>query len=96
MEANMAQLYTELRKTSDELITRMTLQSRSQEMQAILQEELADIEIALNKMKTGEFGKCEISGEMIPLEVLEMMPTIKTIKDIESINSFFRKPFNTI
>ncbi|NMD69430.1 hypothetical protein HHO41_03950 [Bacillus sp. DNRA2] len=96
MEANMAQLYSELRKTSDELLTRMTSQNGSPQIQAILKEELADIETAMNKIKTGEFGKCEISGEMIPLEVLRMMPTIKTIKDIDSINSFFRKPFNTI
>lgn len=96
MEANLTKLYTELRKTSDELLTRMSMNNGSQEIEAILKEELKDIEIAMKKIKTGEFGKCEMSGEMIPTKVLEMMPTIKTIKDIEGLNSFFRKPLNTI
>lgn len=96
MEANLAKLYTELRTTSEELLTRMATSSGSQEIKTILKEELNDIEATMVKIKTGQYGICEISGEMIPADVLKIMPTIKTLKDIEDLNSFFRKPFNTI
>ncbi len=51
-------------------------------------EEINDIESAINKIKTGTFGMCEISGELIPGEILELIPTIKTIQEIKSMDKF--------
>ncbi|WP_147531980.1 TraR/DksA family transcriptional regulator [Bacillus marasmi] len=96
MEAKLAKLYTELRTTSEELLKRMESSNGSNEIQEILKEELNDIEATMVKIKTGQYGICEMSGEMIPAEVLKIMPTIKSLKDIEGLNSFFRKPINTI
>ena len=39
-----------------------------------LRSRLADVEDAINKMKTGEYGICEECGREIELEVLEAAP----------------------
>ena len=39
-----------------------------------LREKLADIEDAINKIKTGEYGICEECGREIELEVLQAAP----------------------
>ena len=39
-----------------------------------LRERLADIEDAINKIKTGEYGICEEGGRGIELEVLQVAP----------------------
>jgi YteA family regulatory protein len=45
-----------------------------------LDEELSDIEVALEKIKNGTYGKCEVTGQQIPEERLEALPTARTIK----------------
>ena len=42
--------------------------------------ELKDIETALQKLEKGTFGTCEISGELIPEDLLTMVPTFKSIE----------------
>lgn len=40
----------------------------------VLRDRLADVEDALNKMKTGEYGICENCGREIEIEVLRAAP----------------------
>ncbi|MGJ7922470.1 hypothetical protein [Neobacillus sp. LXY-4] len=92
MEANYEKLYSELRKTKEELLAGMNNSEGSPVVQSFINEEIDDIDTALSKMMTGTYGKCEISGELIPYEVLEVIPTIKTINEMEVLGYFFRKP----
>ncbi len=46
-----------------------------------LKEELSDIEYSLNQMENGTYGICEVTGQEIPLERLEALPTARTIKE---------------
>jgi hypothetical protein len=94
MEANVEKLYSELRKTKTELMKTLNNSLCSPEIKTMVIEELNDVEVAMGKMATGTFGTCEISGELIPKEVLEAIPTIKTIYDIEYMGNFFRKPID--
>mgnify|MGYP000980178435 CR=1 FL=1 len=93
MDAKFHGLYSELRNTKKELIGRLSEKELSAAIESIIIEEIKDIESAIQKMNTGIYGKCEISGELIPLEVLHVMPTIKTMDDIEDLGPYFRKPF---
>lgn len=93
MDAKFHGLYSELRHTKKELIGRLSERELSAAIEAIIIEEIKDIESAIQKMNIGNYGKCEISGELIPLEVLRVMPTIKTMDDIDDLGIYFRKPF---
>lgn len=94
MEANYHELYSELRKTKEELQVKLyTCTAIPATVQYFIQEEIRDIETALYKILTGSYGRCENSGELIPKEILEQVPTIKTNKDMECISHFFRKTF---
>jgi len=92
MEANYDKLYSELRNTKSELLDRINKNTGSSVVQTIIREEIQDIELALSKIITGHYGRCELSGELIPIEVLEIIPTIKTLNEMEDLNHFFRKP----
>lgn len=50
-----------------------------------LRERLADIEDALNKMKTGEYGICENCGRGIEIEVLEAAPESGLCKNCKGL-----------
>lgn len=84
-------LYTELRKTRMELLISLNDENASQLIRPIIKEELKDIESALIKMERGEFGICEISGEMMPMDLLYMVPTLKSLTDCSKIDDFYRK-----
>ncbi|MFE8699001.1 hypothetical protein ACFYKX_00050 [Cytobacillus sp. FJAT-54145] len=92
MDANQEKLYLELRKTRKEIVERLEEGQGSDLIKPMLKEELRDIEIALEKIQNGEFGRCEFSGELIPENLLMMVPTIKTMKDCKNIDRFFCKP----
>jgi len=91
MDSKVETLYSELRKTRQELIDKLNDKNGSPLVRPFIQEELADIEDTLNKMELGMFGKCEISGEFIPEELLSMIPTIKTMEDCNKMDRFYRK-----
>ncbi|PRO66898.1 TraR/DksA C4-type zinc finger protein [Alkalicoccus urumqiensis] len=42
------------------------------------EEELEEIEAALGRIEEGTYGVCEVSGEKIPEERLELVPTART------------------
>lgn len=92
MAANHEKLYSELRKTKEELLDKLVTNEVSAFVKPYIIEEINDIETAINKIKTGTFGMCEISGELIPGEILELIPTIKTIQEIKSMDKYYRKP----
>lgn len=43
--------------------------------------QLEDVKYALARIEAGNYGICEVSGEIIPLERLEAMPTAVTTKE---------------
>jgi YteA family regulatory protein len=49
-----------------------------------LEEELEDIEVSLAKIKNGTYGVCEVTGQQIPTERLDALPTARTIKEATS------------
>lgn len=46
-----------------------------------MEEELSDIEVALQKIENGTYGTCEVTGQQIPQERLDVLPTARTIKE---------------
>lgn len=91
MDAKAETLYSELRKTRMELIERLEDENASPLVKPMIKEELLDVEDTLNKIELGLFGRCEISGELIPEELLTMVPTIKYLNDYQKIDGYFRK-----
>lgn len=91
MNATEEMLYAELRQTEIEIITSLQQKSQEEWLKTILIEELADIRNAIGKVKSGNFGQCEISGELFPEDLLKIMPTIKSKADYEKLDLFYRK-----
>ncbi|TFD98237.1 TraR/DksA C4-type zinc finger protein [Jeotgalibacillus salarius] len=57
------------------------------------QKELDDINAALNAMKEGTYGICTVSGEEIPFERLEAIPTALTcVEHAEDYNNQNQRP----
>jgi RNA polymerase-binding transcription factor DksA len=92
MNAMQEQLFWELRKTQLELVKSLKNKQKTDWMVSILEDELADITTAIQKLEDGNFGQCETSGEQIPEYLLKIMPTIKSSKDSEDLEHFYRKP----
>lgn len=46
-----------------------------------MEEELSDINVALEKIENGTYGICEVTGQQIPKERLDALPTARTIKE---------------
>nr|WP_259545837.1 hypothetical protein [Heyndrickxia oleronia] len=63
-------------ETKDELIKDM------------INEELKDIHTALTKWNKGNYGKCEHSGDPIPKEWLETIPTLKSSDEWNQLWSY--------
>jgi hypothetical protein len=91
MDAKAEGLYTELRNTRQEILERLMEGNSSALIKPILLEELHDIEQTLSKIETGSFGICEISGELLPADLLHMIPTLKTMEDCSRLGKFYRK-----
>ncbi len=92
MNANERKLYLELRTMRKELIERLDKKDGSSPIMPIIEEELKDIEETLTKIENGQYGLCEISGEFIPKDVLEMMPTIRSLDDMDKMEQYYCKP----
>lgn len=91
MDAKAEGLYTELRNTRQEILERLMEGNSSALIKPILLEELHDIEQTLSKIESGNFGKCEISGELLPENLLEVIPTLKSLEDCSRLEKFYRK-----
>ncbi|MCM3214821.1 hypothetical protein [Niallia taxi] len=90
MNLDVEKLYTELRMTQIELEATLRVK-RSSKINHYIEAELLDVEASMRRLENGQFGTCEISGELIPAEILELVPTIKSKKDLEYMQSYYRK-----
>lgn len=85
MDPQYIDIYSELRKTKQELIDNLQADSCSPLVKPFIEEELKDIEAALRKVENGTFGTCEVSGEIIPNEFLSIVPTLKSMDDCKTL-----------
>jgi RNA polymerase-binding transcription factor DksA len=90
LNSTIEKLYTELRMTQIELATTLRVK-RDSKINKYIEDELRDVEETMQKLENGNFGMCEMSGELLPFDLLEMIPTIKSKEDINSIQSYYRK-----
>ena len=92
MDQQQNEIYSELRKTKQELIENLEEEeSRSPIIKSYIEGELKDIEAALQKLEKGTFGTCEVSGELIPEDLLTIVPTLKSIDDCKTLQYLIRK-----
>ncbi|MDE3838447.1 hypothetical protein C0966_03470 [Bacillus methanolicus] len=92
MDNQLHEIYSELRKTKKELEEKYRRKDVNPFIKGFIQDEIDDIEHALNKMESGEFGKCEFSGELIPFHYLATIPTLRSVQDVKRIERFCKKP----
>jgi hypothetical protein len=92
MEAFEQKLYLELRKSRTELMMQLSNSKGSPLVKPLIEEELRDINSAIQKLENGTFGRCEISGELLPYELLQMVPTLKTVEDCGKLEQYLCKP----
>ena len=90
LNSTIEKLYTELRMTQIELAATLRIK-RDSKINKYIEEELKDVEETMQKLENGNFGMCEMSGELLPFDLLEMIPTIRSKQDINSIQSYYRK-----
>ena len=84
-------LYEELRRTKEELIECLEQHDARSPVFKYIEEELKDVEHALIKIESGDFGRCEHSGELIPLVMLGILPTARSTEDFRKLNAYLRK-----
>lgn len=90
-QPQMIQLIEELRNTRQELLERLMQSNLHPFMNEMILAELYDVEKAIEKFETGQFGTCEISGEFLPQDLLSLIPTLKSMDDCHSLRRFYRK-----
>ncbi|RLQ95811.1 hypothetical protein [Falsibacillus albus] len=56
-----------------------------------IEQEKLDVAYALEKWEKGTFGICEMSGELIPFEMIHFLPTIRTKDEWTSIQAKYGK-----
>ncbi|WML39025.1 hypothetical protein RCG19_17775 [Neobacillus sp. OS1-2] len=91
MNALQEKLFLELRQTKEEIENSLKSKQRQNWLTIILEDELKDLNTAIQKFENGNFGQCEISGELIPEDLLKMIPTLRSIKDSEDLDSYCKK-----
>jgi RNA polymerase-binding transcription factor DksA len=92
MDQQQNEIYSELRKTKQELIENLEGGGKSLPIiKSYIEGELKDIEAALQKLEKGTFGTCEVSGELIPEDLLTIVPTLKSIDDCKTLQYLIRK-----
>jgi len=96
MMASTEKLYVELRNTEKELINRLSNLKDKTWFTCILEEELSDVQNAMGKIEKGTFGECEFSGELLPEDLLSIVPILRTEKDCAVINFFYKKPYEVL
>ena len=55
-----------------------------------VKEDYQDVQLALSKIENGTYGICEDTGETIPLEKLNILPTARSISDF-TYSHFYEK-----
>jgi len=69
-----------LRADKNEMADTMEEYETRSAIEVELENRLVNIKAALNRIEKGEFGKCEIGGEEIEEDRLEVNPSAKTCK----------------
>ncbi|WP_079508366.1 TraR/DksA family transcriptional regulator [Mesobacillus jeotgali] len=92
MESNLDYIYNELRETKTELLTYLNYGDRDVRILKYIKDELRDIEAALEKVDNGEYGKCELSGEYLPYDFLQTIPTARSASELNQMEQYYRKP----
>lgn len=92
MNAMQEKLFQELRQTKTEIERSLKNKQTENWFTTILEEEMADIDLALKKIEEGNFGQCELSGELLPLDLLNLIPTIRTVNDPSLLGGYCKKP----
>lgn len=92
MDDNREKIYSELRTIRKELMDRLERVEGNQLIRSLIREELKDVNNTLIKIRSKDFGVCEVSGELLPNELLSTVPTIRCKDDVTVINSFYSKP----
>ncbi|MEO2074974.1 MAG: hypothetical protein ABGX20_06220 [Bacillus sp. (in: firmicutes)] len=95
MNATQEKLFFELRQTKEEIEHSLQIKKRQDWLTSILEEELADINTAILKFEKGSFGHCEISGELIPDDLLSMVPTMKSLEESQNLQTYYKKTIYT-
>ena len=88
MDLNANPLYSELRSTKKELMEKLESGNCSSLVKPFIEEELKDVEKALQKFETGTFGTCEMSGELLPEKILSIVPTLTSLEDCKTLQFF--------
>lgn len=91
MDAKVEKLYSELRNTRQELLEKLMDDRSSKLIRPFILDELYDVESTLEKIEKGVYGKCEISGELLPDDMLAEVPTLKTLNDCTQLVNYYRK-----
>jgi RNA polymerase-binding transcription factor DksA len=93
MEIENDKLFCLLQSLKDELSAYKT---NNEMIQTLIKEELSDINTALSKWNTGNFGRCEQSGKPIPNSWLDTIPTLKSSDDWYELRNYVKVsiPFN--
>jgi RNA polymerase-binding transcription factor DksA len=91
MNALQEKLFLELRQIKSEIEYSLKNKENEDWLENILNDELKDVDAALAKIQTGSYGHCEISGELIPHDLLELIPTVKTLNDIKKLETYRKK-----
>jgi RNA polymerase-binding transcription factor DksA len=92
MKVVESQLYEELRDIEREMTRKLQQKKVNSKIKFIYESELKDISTALRKLECGDYGKCEMSGELMPFDLLTAVPTAKTIADFNKMKTFYKKP----
>ncbi|HAQ07578.1 MAG TPA: hypothetical protein DCR24_08685 [Bacillus bacterium] len=92
MEGNLDYIYNELRETKTELLAYLNTEHSNERILQYIKDELTDIDSALMKIETGEYGRCEVSGEYLPVEILQNIPTAKSAYEMAELEKYCRKP----
>lgn len=91
MNALQEKLFLELRLTKEEIENSLKGKQKQNWLAIILKAELEDVNAAIQKFEEGNFGQCEISGELLPESLLKMIPTIKSHRDSKYLDIYFKK-----
>ncbi|CAM3697441.1 hypothetical protein [Mesobacillus zeae] len=81
----------ELRRTRDELAAYLHEGAEESPVLPFIRAEYDDVELAIKKLEAGNFGKCELSGELLPEGLLGMVPTARNTSDLNRMGEYLRK-----
>ncbi|MDV2887833.1 hypothetical protein RYX45_21940, partial [Alkalihalophilus pseudofirmus] len=73
MNAMQEKMLLELRQTKSELEQSLINKQEKDWLTDLIEEELRDVEAAICKLEAGRYGQCEISGELLPEDLLQMI-----------------------